>query len=84
MFELAKVSSQGQVTIPVEVRKALNLKAGDKVAFYVNEKGEVVVGNPNLIALKRLQEAFRGASEETGITTDEEVVELVKEVRKTK
>jgi len=30
---MAKVSSKGQVTIPVEIRKKLGLKAGDKVIF---------------------------------------------------
>jgi antitoxin PrlF len=32
-MEIAKVTSKGQITIPVEIRKKLNLKNGDKVVF---------------------------------------------------
>jgi antitoxin PrlF len=36
----ATVTSKGQITIPVEVREALHLKAGDKVDFYETEPGQ--------------------------------------------
>jgi antitoxin PrlF len=35
----AKITSKGQVTIPVEVRKALKLQDGDTVTFEVDEAG---------------------------------------------
>lgn len=35
----ATISSKGQVTIPKEVREALGLGAGDRVAFEVREDG---------------------------------------------
>ena len=38
----AKVTSKGQITIPVEVRKALGLKPGSEILFYEGEKGEYV------------------------------------------
>jgi len=37
---LATITAKGQVTIPAEIRKALGLKPGDKVAFTLNQ-GEV-------------------------------------------
>ena len=37
----ATVSSKGQITIPVEVRRKLNLKPGDRVDFVVDRAGEV-------------------------------------------
>jgi antitoxin PrlF len=37
---IATVTSKGQITIPIEVRKALKLKAGDKINFFENEDGE--------------------------------------------
>jgi AbrB family looped-hinge helix DNA binding protein len=36
---LAKVTSKGQVTIPVEVRKSLGVKPGDKLRFEPQEGG---------------------------------------------
>lgn len=32
----AKVSSKGQVTLPAEVRKALNIKPGARVQFFID------------------------------------------------
>jgi antitoxin PrlF len=36
----ATVTSKGQITIPIEVRNALKLKAGDKLDFFETEGGE--------------------------------------------
>lgn len=36
----ATVTSKGQITIPVEVRKALNLKPGDRIDIFEVENGE--------------------------------------------
>jgi antitoxin PrlF len=40
---IAKVTSKGQVTIPVEVRKSLGVKPGDKIRFEPHEGGFRVV-----------------------------------------
>ena len=37
-MEVAKVSSKGQINIPVAIRKVLNLNEGDKVIFVVDGK----------------------------------------------
>ena len=36
----ATVTSKGQITIPVQVRKALGLKAGTRIIFYETDDGE--------------------------------------------
>ena len=36
----ATMTSKGQITIPVQVRKALGLDAGDKIDFVEFEKGQ--------------------------------------------
>jgi AbrB family looped-hinge helix DNA binding protein len=36
----ATVTSKGQITIPVEVRKALRLEPGTKIQFFAGENGE--------------------------------------------
>jgi len=35
----AKLSSKGQVTIPVEIRRALRLKGGDTLVFEADHRG---------------------------------------------
>lgn len=37
------ITQKGQVTIPVEIRKMLNLKSGDQVKFLVTAKKEVKI-----------------------------------------
>ncbi len=39
----AKVTSKGQITIPAEVRNALELKPGTKVVFYPDADGGFVM-----------------------------------------
>ena len=41
-MELAKVTSKGQITIPIEIRKKLGIKNGDKILF-VEELQEVQI-----------------------------------------
>ena len=33
-MELAKVTSKGQITIPIAIRNALGIREGDKILFY--------------------------------------------------
>ncbi len=33
-MNLAKISANGQITVPVETRRLLGLKPGDKILFY--------------------------------------------------
>lgn len=39
----AAVTSKGQITIPIEVRKKLGLKPGDRVRFIEGENGEYIL-----------------------------------------
>jgi antitoxin PrlF len=39
----AKLTSKGQITIPKEVRKALGLQTGDRLAFRLQDDGTVRV-----------------------------------------
>lgn len=41
MSQLAKLSQKGQITVPAEVRKRLQLKAGDTLAWEVLENGKI-------------------------------------------
>ena len=81
MIEIAKISSQGQVTIPAEIRKALCLKPGDKIAFITNSAGEYVLANASLLSLSRAQKDLEGAAEQAGIESEEQLLKLIKENR---
>ncbi len=38
-----RLKEKGQITIPAQVRKALQLESGDRLDLYVNEKQELVL-----------------------------------------
>ena len=80
-MNLARVSANGQVTIPFEIRRVLNIKEGDKLLFVRRENGEVVMGNANTQALQEAQQAFEGVAEELGYPTEEEIQSWVDEIR---
>ena len=62
-MNLAKISANGQITVPVEIRRQLGLKSGDKILFLQNQNGEIVVSNASAAAIRKAQTAFAGAAE---------------------
>ena len=81
IMNLAKVSANGQITLPVEIRHLLDLKAGDKVLFFQKQDGEIVLSNASAKAIRKAQAAFSGAAEEMGVFSEEDVQALVNETR---
>lgn len=80
-LDLAKLTSKGQVTIPKDIRTLLKLKTGDKVLFTSNPDGTVTMRNASIDAMRRLQDAFEGAAEEAGLRSEEDVNEMVRQLR---
>ena len=80
-MNITKISNNGQITIPLEVRNMLGLKFGDKIIFTQNQNGEVVVTNASAQALRKVQKAFVGAAEILGVKDDDDIQKLVDEVR---
>ena len=76
----AKVMAKGQVTIPKDVRSVLGLDSGSRVTFIV-EKGSVRMVNSAVYAMQMLQNEMAGEAERTGLTSEEVVNDLVKEIR---
>lgn len=79
-MELAKITSKGQITLPVGIRKKLGVKDGDKVLF-VEDNGKVIIMNASIQALLEVQKAFEGVADELGIKDEQDVVDMVKEIR---
>ena len=76
----AKVMSRGQVTIPKDVREALGISCGDRVSFIV-EGNTVRMVNSAVYAMQVLQGEMAGEAERAGLTSDDDVMALVKEMR---
>lgn len=67
--------------MPVEIRRLLGLKSGDKILFIQNQDGEIVVTNASAKAIRKAQAAFTGVSETMGVYNEDDVQALVDEVR---
>lgn len=81
-MNLAKISSDGQITVPAEIRRLLGLKSGDKILFIQNEDGEIVVSNASSAAVRKAQSAFEGAAEVMGVSCEEDIQALIDEMRR--
>ena len=79
---LAKVTSKGQVTVPIEIRQKLNLNEGTKILFYQNELGQVVIENANIKVFHDIKNAMENEAEKAGIYTEDDVVKLIKDIRR--
>jgi AbrB family looped-hinge helix DNA binding protein len=77
---VAKITTGGQITLPVDVRRKLCVRDGDKVVF-IEEQGRIVVANAAKIAFANLREAFAGEAERLDLHDERDVTALVDEVR---
>ena len=80
-MEIAKVTSNGQITIPMDIRRRLSIKDGDKVLFMESDEG-VLMLNSSMIALRQFQKDMEGEAEKAGLLTEDDVVALCRETRR--
>lgn len=80
-MEVAKISSKGQITVPIAVRKALNLKEGDQILI-IEENGRFYLENAAMLAFSRVQQEFSSEAEKAGFNTEEDLQNYMKEIRK--
>lgn len=76
----AKVMAKGQITIPKDIREVLGVESGDRVTFIV-EGNTVRIVNSAIYAMQVLQREMVGEAERTGLTSDEDVIALVRDMR---
>lgn len=76
----AKVMAKGQVTIPKDVREVLGVTSGDRISFIV-EGSTVRIVNSAVYAMQMLQNEMAGEADRTGLSSDEDVMALVKKLR---
>ena len=80
-MELAKVTSKGQITIPIDIRKKLGIREGDKILF-MEENDRVIMMNSSMEALRTTQKEFAGEADRLGLTDEQDVVDLISEIRR--
>ena len=80
-MNLARVSANGQITVPAEIRRLLGIKSGDKILFFQNPNGEIVINNASAQAIYKAQKAFEGVAEQIGVENEDDVQALVNEIR---
>jgi AbrB family looped-hinge helix DNA binding protein len=80
-MEVVKITSKGQITLPADIRRKMNLKDGDKILF-IEQNGRYYVENAALTAINRMQEAFNGEAERLGLKNEDDVVAMVKDIRR--
>jgi AbrB family looped-hinge helix DNA binding protein len=82
-MELAKITTRGQLTLPIEIRKRLGVREGSKVVFF-EENGRIIIENAGMLALREAQTAMRGEAERLGLRDEDDVVAMIKDARKEK
>jgi AbrB family looped-hinge helix DNA binding protein len=80
IIDTVKVMSKGQITLPKDIRSSLRLSTGDRVTL-ICEDDRVILMNSAVYAMKMLQKEMEGEAEKAGIRTDDDIMELVKDVR---
>lgn len=76
----AKVMSKGQITLPKDIRSKLRLSTGDRVTL-ICEEDRVILMNSAVYAMKMLQQEMEGEAEKAEVRTDDDVMDLVKDIR---
>jgi antitoxin PrlF len=70
---ISTITSKGQLTIPVDIREALNLQSGDRIEFILDDHGAV-----RMRALNKGPDAFLNALEprkpDPAYTSDDDAI----------
>lgn len=80
-MEVAKITSKGQITIPIDIRRKLGVKEGDKVLFVENQ-GRIIMMNSSMEALRKAQAAFDGEAERLSLENEDDVAAMISELRR--
>jgi AbrB family looped-hinge helix DNA binding protein len=80
VYENAKVMAKGQITLPKDIRAALGIDTGSRVAL-VFDGEKVLMMNAVVYAMKLLREGMKGEAEKAGLRTEEDVVDMMHKIR---
>lgn len=74
------IQPSGLIAIPDAIKKILGVSDGDKINFVV-ENNSVKIVNPAIQAMKVIQKEMAGEAEKANLNSEEDILQLVKEVR---
>ena len=80
IVEGGKIMPNGQLALSLEMLRKINVKEGDAVTV-IAEDDRVVIMNPLIYAMRNFQKEMAGEFEKAGLSTDEDVIDLVREIR---
>lgn len=80
IIDNAKVLPKGQITIPKDIRQQLKINIGDRLTL-VCENDRLVLMSSAIFALKEFQKAMEGEAEKAGLNSDDDVAELIMQMR---
>ena len=78
---VVKVTSKGQLTLPMKIRKELNIKESDYL--YVTKAGKLVLMKRIGVDPKEILNIFQQVARETGVTR-KELDQAIREIRRAK
>lgn len=81
---MAKITAKGQITLPAAVRDAVEVRNGDDILFIRDNDGRIRVSSSELEAILRTQLALEGTADEAGISSEDDLLQLISQVRKEK
>ena len=80
IVDSAKVMAKGQITLPKDIRDKLNVGMGDRLTLICDDE-KVMLMNSAAYALKIVQKEMEGEAEKAGLYSDDDVVDLIMEMR---
>jgi len=81
LIDSAKVLPKGQITIPKDIREHLSINTGDRLTL-ICENDRVVIMNSAIFALREYQKTMKGEAEKAGLRSDDDVVEMIMQMRR--
>ncbi len=80
-MELARITSKGQITLPIAIRRKLGLEKGDKVVF-LEDQGRIVLLKSTAVALLELRKDMEGEADKVGLANEDAIIREIREIRK--
>jgi antitoxin PrlF len=79
-MSFSTLTSKGQLTLPVEIRRALRLKAGDQVEFYADLDGVIRLRARNLASAEMFEKFDAIFAERPAAPPDDDaILDIMKE-----